>query len=103
LADLLARRKAGGYPADVKMIYSAFGDLVNQCGNVNKTVAALEQVEFVVVQDHFVTPTARYADLLHPPTTFWERNDMRVPWSGAGHYAMFMRQAIEPVGERPVV
>ena len=58
LADLLARGKAGGYPADIKMIYSAFGDLVNQCGNVNKTVAALQHVEFVVVQDHFVTPTA---------------------------------------------
>jgi len=99
LADLLARGKAGGYPADIKMIYSAFGDLVNQCGNVNKTVAALEQVEFVVVQDHFVTPTARYADLLLPATTFWERNDMHVPRSGAGHYALFMRQAIEPVGE----
>ena len=99
LADLLARGKAGGYPADIKMIYSAFGDLVNQCGNVNKTVAALERVEFVVVQDHFVTPTARYADLLLPATTFWERNDMHVPWSGAGHYALFMRQAIEPLGE----
>jgi anaerobic dimethyl sulfoxide reductase subunit A len=24
---------------------------------------------------------------------------MHVPWSGAGHYALFMRQAIEPVGE----
>jgi len=99
LADLLARGKAGGYPADIKMIYSAFGDLVNQCGNVNKTVTALEHVEFVVVQDHFVTPTACYADLLLPATTFWERNDMHVPWSGAGHYALFMRQAIEPVGE----
>jgi anaerobic dimethyl sulfoxide reductase subunit A len=43
LADLLARGKAGGYPADIKMIYSAFGDLVNQCGNVNKTVAALDR------------------------------------------------------------
>lgn len=99
LADLLTRGKAGGYPADIKMVYSAFGDLVNQCGNVNKTVAALHDVEFIVVQDHFVTPTARYADLLLPATTFWERNDMHVPWSGAGHYALFMRQAIDPVGE----
>ena len=24
---------------------------------------------------------------------------MHVPWSGAGHYALFMRQAIAPVGE----
>ncbi len=31
LADVLARGKAGGYPADIKMIYSAFGNLLNQC------------------------------------------------------------------------
>ena len=36
LADLLARGKAGGYPADIKLIYSSGGDLFNQCPNVNK-------------------------------------------------------------------
>jgi len=30
LADLLARGKAGGYPADIKLIYSAAGGLFNQ-------------------------------------------------------------------------
>jgi anaerobic dimethyl sulfoxide reductase subunit A len=99
LADLLARGTAGGYPADIRMIYAAFGDLFNQCGNVNKTLAALERVEFIAVADHFLTPTARHADLVLPATTFWERNDMHVPWSGAGHYAFFMRQAVEPPGE----
>jgi anaerobic dimethyl sulfoxide reductase subunit A len=99
LADLLARGKRGGYPADIKLIHAAFGDLFNQCGNVGKTVGALDGVEFIVVHDHFLTPTARYADIVLPATTFWERNDMHVPWSGAGHYALFMRQAIEPVGE----
>ena len=99
LADLLARGRSGGYAADIKLIYAAFGDLVNQCGNVNKTVAALDEVEFIVVHDHFLTPTARYADIVLPATTFWERNDMHVPWSGGGHYALFMRQAIMPLGE----
>ena len=99
LADVLTRGKAGGYPADIKLIYSAFGNLLNQCGNVNKTVAALDNVEFIVVQDHFETPLGRYADILLPATTSWERNDMQVPWSGAGHYTLFMRQAIAPVGE----
>jgi anaerobic dimethyl sulfoxide reductase subunit A len=99
LADLLARGRAGGYPADVKMIYSACGDLLNQCPNVNKIVAGFQALNFIVVHDHFVTPTARYADIVLPATTFWERNDVQVPWSGAGHYAIFMRQAIAPVGE----
>ena len=99
LADLLARGKAGGYPADIKLIYSSGGDLFNQCPNVNKMVASLDGVEFIVAQDHFVTPTARYADILLPATTFWERNDVHTPWAGAGHYAIFMRQAIEPMHE----
>jgi anaerobic selenocysteine-containing dehydrogenase len=43
----------------------------------------------------------------HPPATriscsqrrrFGSANDMHVPWSGVGHYALFMRQAIESVG-----
>jgi anaerobic dimethyl sulfoxide reductase subunit A len=99
LADLLERGRVGGYPADIKLIYSAAGDLFNQLPNVAKTVAAASRVEFMVVHDHFITPTARYADIVLPATTFWERNDVHTPWAGAGHYVIFMRQAIAPVDE----
>jgi anaerobic dimethyl sulfoxide reductase subunit A len=99
LADLLARGKAGGYPADIKAIYSAGGDLFNQCPNANKMAASLDGVELIVVQDHFMTPTARHADIVLPATTFWERNDVHTPWAGAGHYAIFMKQAIQPMYE----
>jgi anaerobic dimethyl sulfoxide reductase subunit A len=99
LADLLARGRSGGYPADIKLIYSAFGDLFNQCPNAAKIAGALERVEFIAVHDHFLTPTARHADIVLPATTFWERNDVHTPWSGSGHYAIFMRQAIEPLDE----
>jgi anaerobic dimethyl sulfoxide reductase subunit A len=99
LADLLARGRAGGYPADIKLIYSAAGNLFNQCPNSNKIAASLDQVEFIVAQDHFLTPTARHADIVLPATTFWERNDVHTPWSGAGHYAIYMRQAIPPMYE----
>jgi len=99
LADLLARGRSGGYPADIKLIYSAGGDLFNQAPNVNKMVQSLDRVEFIVAQDHFLTPTARHADIVLPATTFWERNDVHTPWAGAGHYAIFMKQAIEPMHE----
>jgi anaerobic dimethyl sulfoxide reductase subunit A len=99
LADLLARGKTGGYPADIRMIYSAGGDLFNQCPNAGKIAASLDQVEFIVGQDHFMTPTVRYVDIVLPATTFWERNDVHTPWAGAGHYAIYMRQAIEPMYE----
>ncbi|HEX3535177.1 MAG TPA: molybdopterin-dependent oxidoreductase [Stellaceae bacterium] len=99
LADLLARGKAGGYPADIKLIYSVGGDLFNQCPNANKIAGALDEVEFIVAQDHFLTPTARHADIVLPATTFWERNDVHTPWAGALHYAIYMRQAIRPMYE----
>ena len=99
LADLLDRGVAGGYPADIKMIYSVAGDLFNQVPNVRRIAAAAQRLEFMVVHDNFMTPTARHADIVLPATTFWERNDVHTPWAGAGHYAIFMKQAIEPMGE----
>jgi anaerobic dimethyl sulfoxide reductase subunit A len=99
LADLLARGKAGGYPADIKMIYSSNGDLFNQCPNAGKIAQSLDGVELIVVQDHFLTPTARHADIVLPATTFWERNDVQTPWAGAGHYAIYMKQALQPMYE----
>ena len=99
LADLLERGRGGGYPADIKMVYSVGGDLFNQTPNIHKTAAAAERLEFMVVHDHFVTPTARYADIVLPATTFWERNDVHTPWAGAGHYVIFMKQAVPPMYE----
>ena len=99
LADLLARGESGGYPADIKFIYAAGGNLFNQAPNVKKMAESLDGVEFIVGQDHFLTPTTRHADIVLPATTFWERNDVHTPWSGAGHYAIFMQKAIEPMYE----
>ena len=99
LADVLARGKAGGYPADIKMVYSVGGDLFNQAPTSTRAWPPLEKLEFMVVHDQFMTPTARYADILLPATTFWERNDVHTPWAGAGHYAIFMQQAIAPMYE----
>ncbi|MBT4487679.1 MAG: molybdopterin-dependent oxidoreductase, partial [Rhodospirillaceae bacterium] len=99
LADFLDRGTSGGYPADIKLIYAAGGNIFNQSTNTAKTIAALDNVEFIVGQDHFLTPTTRYADIGLPATTFWERSDVHVPWAGAGHYAIYMDKAIEPVGE----
>ncbi len=99
LADLLARGRAGGYPADIRLIYAAGGNLFNQAPNAARMAGALGGVEFIVAQDHFLTPTARFADIVLPATTFWERNDVHTPWAGAGHYAIYMRKALEPAGE----
>src|SRR5262249_41686907 len=71
LADLLARGKSGGYPADIKLIYSARGDLFNQSPNVNKNVGALDGGGFFLAQGPFLTPPPRHAPVgppLPPPS-----------------------------------
>ncbi|NQU97051.1 MAG: molybdopterin-dependent oxidoreductase [Chloroflexi bacterium] len=101
-ADLLSRGRAGGYPADIRLVYSAFGHLLNQAPNSGKAARALadeRNVEFIVVHEHFMTPMARFADILLPAAMLWERNDVNTPWGNLDRYAIFMKQAIEPVHE----
>ncbi len=52
---------------------------------------------FTVVHEQVMTPTARYADLLLPATTFLENTDV---YTSYGHFYMgIARPVIEPVGE----
>ncbi|MQB19164.1 molybdopterin oxidoreductase family protein [Agrobacterium tumefaciens] len=52
---------------------------------------------FTVVSEHFMTDTARYADILLPATTQLEQKDIMFSW---GHlYLSYNNPAIEPLGE----
>jgi len=95
LWDFINQGTAGGYPIDTKMAYIAFANPLNQLPNINKGVEALKKLEFVVVHEQFMTPTARFADILLPVTHVWERNDFTRPWLG-GPYFLYMNKAIEP-------
>jgi anaerobic dimethyl sulfoxide reductase subunit A len=97
-ADAILEGRKGGYPTDIKMVYSVAGNTVNQFGNVRKADRALKTLEFMVAHDHFLTATARYADIVLPATTHFERNDVVTPWC-FGHYIIYSGKAIEPYGE----
>jgi len=96
--DAFLEGKAGGYPADVKMAWLAGGNIMTQRGDINKGDRALKSLEFIVAQDLFLTPTARYADIVFPVSTFVEKNDLTRPWP-SGPYFTFANKAIEPLGE----
>ncbi len=52
---------------------------------------------FVAVQEHFMTDTARMADIVLPATMFLEHDDI---YSGGGHqYIMFGGKLVEPPGD----
>jgi anaerobic dimethyl sulfoxide reductase subunit A len=96
--DAILKGKAGGYFSDLKMLYLVAGNCLNQFCDTNRAVEAFKALEFVVVHDQFLTPTARFADILLPVTTWCERNDIVVAW-GFGHYALYATKAIEPLYE----
>ena len=96
--DAILKGTAGGYPADFKMVYTTNGNPVNQFMNSNKAVQALKSLEFVVVHEQFMTATARYADILLPVNTFFERNDIVRPWHSAPYY-FYAGKVIESYGE----
>ena len=77
------------------MIYVAGRNLLNQVPTINKGAAALKKLEFIAVHEQFLTPTARFADILLPVTTFFEQEDI----CATPRYAIYMHRVIEPLHE----
>ncbi len=97
--DGILKGKSGGYPADIKFAWFVQCDFVNQIGNVNKSRKAMQREDlFTVVPELWLTPTAQYADIVLPATSFAARSDLTRPWP-SGPYFTHMNKAIEPMGE----
>ena len=96
--NAILKGRKGGYPADIKMAYIAGTNRLNQFGNVNKGIKALKSLDFIVVFEQFMTPTAQLADIVLPVNTFMERNDVAVPWLGSPYY-IYLNKAIDSLYE----
>ncbi len=86
-------------PADVRVLYACAWNPLNQLPDVNRTKAALRKLDFVVVQEQRMTPTARYADILLPACTMLERDDIAAPWRDCEPHLAVQAKAIEPLGQ----
>jgi len=97
IADAIFDGKAGGHPADIKMMMVMQSNYLNQDANSNKTAKALRKLEFLAVAEQVMTATARFADVLLPVSTYMERNDMTM--GGTAPLYGLVNKVIEPVYE----
>ena len=93
-------RGADRLGTDIKCLWAvACNALINQHANVNRTARILadeSKVEFLLVQDNFLTPTARFADLVLPACTQFETWGLEDGWK-YGDEVLLMPQVVEPL------
>jgi len=92
--------QASGKTADVDihMLIGTGASVINQAGDSNKIVKALKKLDYIIAVDLFMTPFAKYADLLLPATTIFEGNDCSF-YGSAGHAIVYNEKCIEPMYE----
>ena len=87
---------------DIKLIYAvATNCLINQHANINRSAKILRdesRVEFLIVQDNFLTPTARFADIVLPACTQFETWGVEDGWK-YGDEVILQPKLVEPPGE----
>ncbi|MFH1945488.1 MAG: DMSO/selenate family reductase complex A subunit [Acidobacteriota bacterium] len=85
--------------SDIKLIWAVASNcLINQHGNINRSAKILadeSRVEFLAVQDNFLTSTARFADLLLPACTQFETWGLEDGWK-YGDEVILMPQIVDP-------
>jgi anaerobic dimethyl sulfoxide reductase subunit A len=95
-------RGADRLETNIKLVYAvASNALVNQHANINRTVRLLQDerlVEFIAVQDNFLTPSARFADIVLPACTQFETWGAADGWK-YGDEVFVSPKIVEPPGE----
>ena len=87
---------------DIKLIYAvATNCLINQHADINRTAEILRdesKVEFIAVQDNFLTPTGKFADIILPACTQFETWGVEDGWK-YGDEVILQPKLVEPPGE----
>lgn len=86
------------YPT-VKMAYWVGGNPFAHHQDRNRMVKAWQNLETVIVHDFQWTATARFADIVLPATTSYERNDIESVGDYANCAILAMKKVIDPVFE----
>ena len=84
-----------GEPYPVKALFAA-GFNTRMLPDTERTLRALEKLDFFVDSDLFLTEATRYADVVLPACTSFERGELKVY---PGGYAMMTKPVIQPLYE----
>lgn len=90
------RMMDGMYSGDVGFMYVMGENPIVSDPDINHVIEAFEKVEFLVVQDIFMTETAEYADVVLPASTYAEKEGT---FTNTERRVQFIHKAIEPVGD----
>jgi anaerobic dimethyl sulfoxide reductase subunit A len=86
-----------GNPFPVKAIWFSFINFLNQCADSKKIAEEIfPQLDLIVDTELFMTPTARYADILLPVCSYLEFSDL-IPHPYP--YVQLQQKVIEPLYE----
>ena len=89
-------------PYPVRALMSFGTNMTVSHGDTSLAIQALEQLEFHVHLDLFETPSSRYADILLPVNTPWEREALRIGFEvsdEAASLAQLRPRMVSPRGE----
>ncbi len=86
----------GAHKGDIDVLYIMGENPVISDPDVEHLKEALDKVDFLVVQDIFLTETARYADVVFPAASFAEKEGT---FTNTDRRVQRVRKAIEPPGE----
>ncbi len=84
------------YDGKITSLYLVGENPVLSEADANHAVAALKKIDFLVVQDIFLTETAELADVVLPAATFAEKDGT---FANTERRVQRVRQALAPVGE----
>ncbi|NNL79767.1 MAG: formate dehydrogenase subunit alpha [Flavobacteriaceae bacterium] len=88
-----------GLDGDLKAIWIIGEDVVQTDPNTQKVIKALNSIDLVVVQELFMTETAKYADVILPGSSFLEKSGT---FTNGERRVQAVRQVVEPIpGTKP--
>lgn len=78
---------------DIKFLYNPGSNFLIQGADLNKNIKAFNKLDFIVTHEHFMTPTARFSDVILPATMWMERDDV-IP--GIDNCLLYSQKAVNP-------